>query len=122
MTKTKYKEIDHGSTVITVNNRPELLYVLEWCIAKNKKISDFMYKVDSFPFNLSVYAEIVGWTDLMDRALYYMPFREFLDKIENSDHNPNKSHNCLACSSTTCLGKMASYSDLKKNSCDNFVE
>ena len=79
--KTEYKELGHGSTAITVNNRPELLYVLEWCKLQNKKIGSFMYDIEVFPYNLFVHSEVVGWTDLMDRALYYMPFREFLDKI-----------------------------------------
>jgi hypothetical protein len=79
--KMEYKELGHGSTVITVNNRPELLYVLEWCKLQNKKIGAFMHDIEVFPYNLSVHSEVVGWTDLMDRALYYMPFREFLDKI-----------------------------------------
>lgn len=82
--KTKYKEIDHGSTVITVNNRPELLYVLEWCKSQHKIVGGFLYGVDEFPFHLSVYSKVVGWVDEMDRALYYMPFREFLDKIEKT--------------------------------------
>ena len=79
--KTEYKELGHGSTAITVNSRPELLYVLEWCKLQNKKTSDSMYNIDDFPYNLFVDSKVVGWTDLMDRALYYMPFHEFLDKI-----------------------------------------
>ena len=78
--KTEYKELGHGSTVITVNSRPELLYVLEWCKLQNKKVGEFMYQVTDFPYNLSVHSEFVGWTNLMDRALYYISFREFLDK------------------------------------------
>lgn len=74
-------DVDHGSTVIVVNNRPELLYVLEWCKLKGKSISDYMLKQDKFPYCLSVRSDIVGWTDSMDRAFYYKSFSEFVGNV-----------------------------------------
>ena len=74
-------DVYHGSTVIAVNNRSELLYVLEWCKLKGKSISDHILKQDKFPYCLSVRGDIVGWTDLMDRALYYKSFSEFVGNV-----------------------------------------
>jgi len=76
-----YKSLEHGSTVIVVKTRPELCYVLEWCELNGKHTSKFMYSVDSFPICLSVDGDMVGWTDRMDRALYYKPFLEFIGDI-----------------------------------------
>ena len=35
---TKYKDIEHGSTVVVCTNLPELFYVIKWCEAKGKTV------------------------------------------------------------------------------------
>ncbi len=73
--------LEHGSTVVVVNNKVELNKVLNWCKEKDKIIIDWFNKVEKFPLCISVASDIVGWTDKMDRALYYKPFEDFLKDI-----------------------------------------
>ena len=77
----EYKSLEHGSTVVVIRSRPELCYILEWCELNGKLATEQMYSVDSFPICVSVHGDTVGWTDLMDRALYYKPFLEFVGDI-----------------------------------------
>ena len=81
---SEYKSIEHSSTVITCNNDSELFYVLKWSERSGKHVVSWMYERDKFPFHVSVHSNIVGWTDLDDRALYYMPFSEFIDSLRKS--------------------------------------
>lgn len=78
----EHQSLDHGSTVVVTNTDSEMFYILKWCERQGKKVSGWMYDHNEFPFCISVSGGIVGWTDRMDRALYYKPFSEFLSDIE----------------------------------------
>ena len=78
----EYKSLEHGSTVIVAENDSELFYILKWCERIGKDVGGWMYNNDGYPFCISVHGKIVGWTDKLDRALYYKPFSEFLADIE----------------------------------------
>jgi len=77
----EYKSLEHGSTVIVANNAHELAYLISWCKEAGKG-EPYLGDVEKFPFCVSVSGELAGWTDRMDRALYYKPFSEFLSDIE----------------------------------------
>lgn len=77
--RPKHKSLEHGSTVIVCNDSSELFYVLKWCERVGKDVSGWMYDRSEFPFCISVHGQIVGWTDLMDRALYYKSFEEYVN-------------------------------------------
>ena len=77
----EHKSLEHGSTVIVATNSYELAYIMAWCVKMRKSITPFVSGYDVFPFCISVSGQIVGWTDRMDRALYYKPFMEFVDDI-----------------------------------------
>ena len=80
----EYKSIEHASTVVVATNIMELAYLLAWCDENNKDVAHFMREVTDFPYCLSLNGEIVGWTNQMDRALYYKPFSEFLADTTDS--------------------------------------
>ena len=80
--RPKYKSLEHNSTVVACRNDSEMFYVLKWCERMGKKVSRWMYDRNEFPFCVSVNGDIVGWTDQMDRALYYKPFEEYVNDIE----------------------------------------
>ena len=77
-----HKGIYFGSTVVVATNRSELMYLLEWAEEKSMSISDYMWSRYKFPYCLSFSDKIVGWTDQMDRNLYYKSFDEFLKDIK----------------------------------------
>lgn len=83
--KPDYQTVNHGSSVVVATSGPELHCILKWCDEAGKHVSDFMRSVQSFPYCLSVSGDVVGWTDQMDRALYYMPFAEFVAETTNQD-------------------------------------
>jgi hypothetical protein len=78
----------------------ELVVILNWCTLQGKSIAAYMRDVNEFPYCLSVSGDAVGWTNDMDRALYYMPFGEFIVKsgkyyettisAETSENLPNQ--------------------------------
>ena len=80
--KVKHKDIEHGSTVIECTNDSEVFYVLSWCTDMGKQFPSWMWERFNSPICLSVNGKFVGFTKLMDRALYYMPFSEFATKKE----------------------------------------
>jgi len=77
----EYKSLEHGSTVIVATNAHELAYIESWC-KENGKGAPWLGEREIFPFCVSVAGELAGWTDKMDRALYYMPFRDFMNIID----------------------------------------
>ena len=77
----KYMSLEHGSTVVVTNNESELFSVLDWCEMKQKLTASYMHNVINFPMCFAVDGDVVGWTNQMDRALYYKPFAEFLSDI-----------------------------------------
>lgn len=80
MTTPKYKSLEHGSTVVVATNEHELAYIRSWCKQAGKG-NPYLGDAESFPFCVSTAGEQAGWTDRMDRALYYKPFSEFLADI-----------------------------------------
>lgn len=77
--KPQYKNLEHGSTVIVLNTETERTIVLNWAESKGKIVSTSIKKI-KLPLCVSVDGKIVGWTNEMDRALYYMSFEEFMTK------------------------------------------
>lgn len=77
----KYGSIDHVSTVFKASNMPEQLYYLTWAKQNSKRVSDWMMVNDNFPIWYSFSGDIVGWTNLDDRALNYKTFNEFIEII-----------------------------------------
>ena len=78
--KPKHKDIEHASTVIECKNDSEVFYVLSWCTDMGKEFPSWMWERFNSPICLSVNGSLVGFTKLMDRALYYMLFNEFAIK------------------------------------------
>lgn len=76
---TEYKGIKHGSTVVVCSGLPEFRYLSAWCEVYGKLNLSLMKDPEAYPF--CVATKDGGWTDRMDRALYYKSFSEFLDDI-----------------------------------------
>jgi hypothetical protein len=77
-----YKTLGHGSTVIVITDGAEFAYIQKWCESQGKRL---LFNPKSFPICVSVADELVGWTDHMDRALYYKSFDEFLCDIKTAN-------------------------------------
>lgn len=71
----EYKSLDHGSTVVVCNNLSEFRYMVAWC-EDNGKLPPLLCDPKKYPF--CVATKDGGWTDRMDRSLYYMSFLEFI--------------------------------------------
>jgi len=80
MKRSKYKSLNHGSTVIVTKSFEQLKTVVDWAFNKGKIIPGYISRNNSFPFCISVDGDCIGYTEQMDRALYYMPYDEFLKK------------------------------------------
>lgn len=87
--KADYKDIEHKSTVVTCNNKFEMAFVLEWLKNKNAAIPKTMIENEKFPIHLSVYGFTPGFTFSNNRALYYMPFLEFYEKLKVETNEAN---------------------------------
>ena len=78
--KTNYKDLDHGSTVVVIKNKPEYDFINSWAEANGKlslMLEDIKYPV----FVGTGDKNGLSWTNHDDRSLYYMSFDEFLYKI-----------------------------------------
>jgi len=64
--------------MIVCLNKAELAYVAIWC-EMNDIFPSFMG--DSKLFPIAVSANGGGWTDSMDRALYYVRFKDFVSLV-----------------------------------------
>ena len=73
--------LTHPYAQVVCQNKGELLYVLEWAKREGKTVSDYMWKVEKFPYHLFLEGKIVGWTDLTDRIGDKFSFREFVDGV-----------------------------------------
>ena len=71
----------HPYAQVVCNNKGELLYVLEWAKGQGKTVSDYMWKVEKFPYHLFLAGQIVGWTDLTDRIGDKVSFAEFCSSV-----------------------------------------
>ena len=69
------------NSVIVCENKKQLNLVIQWCESQNKNVGVFMKMREKFPYCLNVSTHVVGWTDSMDRALYYVSFLDFIKKI-----------------------------------------
>lgn len=78
MSDEECKGLEHGSTVVVCTDDSELFYVLKWAEREGKDFRHVVYCIEKFPFCIATAGDRLGWTDLMDRALYYMPFSEFI--------------------------------------------
>jgi len=78
----EHKSLEHASTVVVTTDDSELWYVLKWAERQGKHVAKWMYdhvfNSDNTVFCISTAGDMVGWTDQMDRSLYYKPFDEFL--------------------------------------------
>jgi len=77
---------------ITINNKPELKYVLEWCDNREKLIAPYMYMEQSFPYFLDVQGGVVGWTDRSDRAAEYITFRQFVGEVDREQETAKQTN------------------------------
>jgi hypothetical protein len=73
----KYKELDHGSTVVIINNKSEYDFINSW--AEENERLPLMLEDIKYPVFIGT-GNGLTWTNHSDRALYYMPFEEFLCK------------------------------------------
>ena len=64
---------------VTCTNAPELFYVLKCAESEGKNVAPYMWRVDVFPYHLSLHGKIVGWTDKSDRAVNYISFIDFVE-------------------------------------------
>ena len=71
-------DINHPNTMIVINSQAELSYIIEWCEAKDI-LPPYLGERKDYPIAASANGE--GWTNHMDRALYYMPFVEFIKAV-----------------------------------------
>jgi len=78
--KPKYKSLEHGSTVIKAESFEQLKTVVDWAFDQGKIIPGHISRNKLFPYGISVGGDCLGYTKRMDRALYYMPYEEFLKK------------------------------------------
>lgn len=71
--------IDHVNNVVVCENDQEFRYMISWCNENDKGLP---FSGDpTFPICIGTGQELAGWTQSMDRALYYMPFLEFIQKV-----------------------------------------
>src|SRR5699024_6118310 len=73
--------LTHSYAQVVCQNKGELLYVLEWAKRQGKDVSDFMFKVEKFPYHLFLAGQIVGWTDSTNRVCEKVSFSEFFRSI-----------------------------------------
>lgn len=73
--------LTHPYAQVVCQNKGELLYVLEWAKRQGKDVSDFMFKVEKFPYHLFLAGQIVGWTDSTNRVGEKVSFSEFFRSI-----------------------------------------
>ena len=77
-----HKSLDHGSTVVVCNDLCEFNYVKTWCINRGF-LDPYLGDPNTYPF--CVRTKDGAWTTSMDRALYYMCFTQFLEKIKGAE-------------------------------------
>jgi len=70
-------DFSHPLSMVVVNNQAELAYMQKW-FDLQKRDCGWMGERDKFPIALSLNGGT--WTDHMDRALYYVPFKKFIAK------------------------------------------
>ena len=73
--------LSHPYAQVVCQNKGELLYVLEWAKRQGKDVTDFMFKVERFPYHLFLAGQIVGWTDSTNRVGEKVYFAEFCRSI-----------------------------------------
>ncbi|MCK5606921.1 hypothetical protein KAR91_33775 [Candidatus Pacearchaeota archaeon] len=69
-------DIKHPNTMIVVNNKAELLYLIGWC--EMKEIMPPLL-CDAGIYQIAGSPNGGGWTQHMDRALYYVRFIDFVN-------------------------------------------
>ena len=73
--------MSHPNDAVICRSRAEFHFMVTWC-EDNGKGTPYMSDPD-FPFVICPYGEGgATWTDLLDRALYYMEFDEFVSRIK----------------------------------------
>ena len=68
-------DLKHPNTMVVATNKAELAYIEKWC-DMHDILPPWMGDRDRLPIALSPNGG--GWTDHMDRALYYVRFRDFI--------------------------------------------
>jgi len=68
-------DLSHPLAMVVVNNSAELAYMQSW-FGINGRYCGWMGLRDIYPIALSI--NDGTWTDHMDRAVYYVPFEEFV--------------------------------------------
>ena len=71
-------DIKHPTAMIVINNQAELNYICEWN-EMHDVLPPWLGKRSEYPIAAS--PNDGGWTDHMDRALYYIPFVEFVKAV-----------------------------------------
>ena len=73
--------LNHPYAQVICTNKSELLYVLQYAKDEGKKVAEFMWDVDKFPFHLFLEGNIVGWTDSTDRVGDKFSFKDFINAV-----------------------------------------
>lgn len=81
MANVKLFSNETSARVVVCNNTSEQAYFLDWCEIKGKIVSDHMKENIQFPICYCAQGDIVGWLREMDRAIGYMSFNLFYNKI-----------------------------------------
>jgi hypothetical protein len=71
-------DIKNPNTMVVVTNKAELVYFERWCDINNIMLP-WVGDSDHFPLALSPSGG--GWTEHMDRALFYVRFRDFINIV-----------------------------------------
>ena len=71
-------DLKHKNTMVVVFNQAELNYMCEWNEMHNI-LPPWLGKRDNYPIALS--PNDGTWTDSMDRALYYIRFKDFVSLV-----------------------------------------
>jgi hypothetical protein len=71
----------HPSSVVKIEHAGELAYLLAWCDFKKINVAGWQRDINNFPIALSLNQVNLGWTDKLDRALYYVSFNDYLLQV-----------------------------------------
>ncbi len=69
-------DMTHSNSLVVATNKAEFVYILQWCKDAGL-LPPYIGNYDDFPIALSVNGG--GWTNYMDRAVYYIRFKDFVD-------------------------------------------
>lgn len=70
--------LSHPNTMIVAVNQAEVAYLEKYCEALDF-LPPWIGQRDAYPVALSPNGN--GWTDRMDRALYYVRFKDFINLV-----------------------------------------